>query len=100
MSVQVPRTVMDLALNTINLHAMVDGGGVDGIASGCLIEVDAALLLLGVRHVTDNDKRWAIHIRAIPGDGSELWQMFGNRSYACPELHGVAQKRRRSRERT
>jgi len=31
---------------------------------------------------------------------SQVWQMFGNSSYACPELHGVAQTRRRSRERT
>jgi hypothetical protein len=67
-------------LNTICLHAVDSEGRPVGLGSGCLIRTDGHLVLVGVQHVVDNAKRWCIHLRVIPGQGSDLYG-FGAPTY-------------------
>ena len=71
---------MSLPLNTICLHGLNNEDRPVGLGSGCLIRTEGELVLVGVQHVVDNAKRWCIHLRIVPGRGSELYG-FGAPTY-------------------
>lgn len=50
------------------------------LGSGCLIDLNNKRLLLGVRHVTDNDKNWTVHVEYIVGTGAKNYS-FGAPTY-------------------
>ena len=43
------------------------------------------------RHIRGGSIRQVADLGSPAPQPAKVWQMFGNRSYDCPELHGVAQ---------
>ena len=71
----------DPILNTVQLVALDDSNKpAGGIGSGCLLRIEGRLALLGVRHVTDNLKRWGLQIRYTQQHGMMIFQ-FGAPTY-------------------
>jgi hypothetical protein len=66
----------DPILNTVHLVALDESnkpGG--GIGSGCLLRIDGRLVMLGVRHVTNNSKRWGLQIKYTQNRGMMIFQI-------------------------
>jgi len=86
----------DPFLDTVHLVALgEDNLPMGGIGSACLLQTSQGMVLLGVKHVTDNHKRWALHIEYKQGQGSAnfvfsaptYFTRFGSSSAAVePEL--------------
>ena len=60
-----------LHLSSVQLNLLDDGQIPVKFASGCLIDYSGKRLLLTVAHATRKQGNWAIHVRYVPGVGTQ-----------------------------